>query len=573
MKPVLENSPHRLSQDSNIITKLFLIASGSLRTVAKCFLQSPLRSIQYTPMLFKRGQSTREDSYAKKVQTAIMFADACSVFTKFGVTPIAIWRTIVEASERNRFSQSLGHFDLAIFSESSHILNDFILEMERRKYVVTNRTALSVSFRSKHNRLLSLTVETIKLGENFAFVTQENPESSTSRIHTFPKEIFSNKVPKKFLGCFLLFPNDTEKFLEIAYSKDREELLYFNPRYDTENCEFIFEHPASKSPLISCIVPVYNAENTLKIAIGSILAQTLRDFELIIVDDCSTDETSDQIEQLRKLDNRIRVEKLPQRSGPGAARNRGLELSCGEYVSFVDADDRIFRSMFAHLYELIAKFGTPVAQGGTAIENERGPIFYGFSPIEEVDILEGKNLVYRFNRYDVFASISPTVYPKLFKRSYLMENDLRFDSEEGLTLGEDMLFIQKLIHKQARTVCSTRVDYLYCWNELGLTKGPQWQEERISSATKVLVKLCERHLHSGSDINEESTVGLYTHMETIFRDWMPDESDLETAVNFENKQNLLAIVEKICTENSQVLDSVLPRWSQIVNAEKEQLLN
>ncbi|HHP7246229.1 MAG TPA: glycosyltransferase [Elainellaceae cyanobacterium] len=89
-------------------------------------------------------------------------------------------------------------------------------------------------------------------------------------------------------------------------------------------------------PLISVIIPMFNAENTIRETIDSVLQQTLTDFEIIVIDDGSTDASLDAVKHIH--DSRIRVLSQPN-SGAPASRNRGLAESTGEFIAFLDADD------------------------------------------------------------------------------------------------------------------------------------------------------------------------------------------------------------------------------------------
>lgn len=91
-------------------------------------------------------------------------------------------------------------------------------------------------------------------------------------------------------------------------------------------------------PKLSIIIPVYNAERTLAQCLDSVLGQSCRDFELILINDGSRDASLDICRDFARMDQRIRVISQPNR-GPGAARNAGLEIARGTYVQFVDADD------------------------------------------------------------------------------------------------------------------------------------------------------------------------------------------------------------------------------------------
>ena len=91
--------------------------------------------------------------------------------------------------------------------------------------------------------------------------------------------------------------------------------------------------------LCSVIMPTYNSEKYIEIAIRSVLAQTYGDIELIVVDDCSSDNTTYILEKLTCLYSRIKYFKLDKNSGCAYARNFGLEKSQGEYIAFLDSDD------------------------------------------------------------------------------------------------------------------------------------------------------------------------------------------------------------------------------------------
>ena len=94
-------------------------------------------------------------------------------------------------------------------------------------------------------------------------------------------------------------------------------------------------------PKISVVIPTYNRNEILKRAINSILSQTFQDWELIVVDDCSTDSTFEVVNSLSLNDRRIRYHKLERNSGANAARNQGIKLAKAELISFLDSDDEM----------------------------------------------------------------------------------------------------------------------------------------------------------------------------------------------------------------------------------------
>lgn len=92
-------------------------------------------------------------------------------------------------------------------------------------------------------------------------------------------------------------------------------------------------------PNVSVITPVYNAEKFLKETIDSVLKQTYKDYEYLLVDDCSTDSSADIVKEYVENDNRVKYIKLKENSGAAVARNTGLEHAQGRYIAFVDSDD------------------------------------------------------------------------------------------------------------------------------------------------------------------------------------------------------------------------------------------
>ena len=98
--------------------------------------------------------------------------------------------------------------------------------------------------------------------------------------------------------------------------------------------------PHAPPPTVSVVIPAYNSASLLPVAIGSVARQTFRDFEVIVVDDCSSDDTFVRAEELCRQHGLVHtVVRQERNGGPSAARNRGVALARGTYVAFLDADD------------------------------------------------------------------------------------------------------------------------------------------------------------------------------------------------------------------------------------------
>lgn len=103
-------------------------------------------------------------------------------------------------------------------------------------------------------------------------------------------------------------------------------------------------------PKVSIIVPVFNTEKYISECITSILSQSLSDIELILVDDCSTDNSLSIIREFEQMDTRITVVESTKNTGVGEARNKGIDVARGHFISFVDSDDFVKEDMFEKLY-------------------------------------------------------------------------------------------------------------------------------------------------------------------------------------------------------------------------------
>ena len=108
------------------------------------------------------------------------------------------------------------------------------------------------------------------------------------------------------------------------------------------------------NPFISIVVPIYNVEKYLKKCVESILNQTYKNFELILVDDGSPDRCGEICEDLKKKDLRIRVIHK-ENGGLSSARNAGIDVAKGEYIGFVDSDDYIEPFMYEKLVNAVVK--------------------------------------------------------------------------------------------------------------------------------------------------------------------------------------------------------------------------
>lgn len=109
------------------------------------------------------------------------------------------------------------------------------------------------------------------------------------------------------------------------------------------------------NPFFSIVMPVYNGERYVVSMIKGIQEQTYEDWELLVVDDCSTDQSREIVLRLSTEDPRIRLVALEQNGGVSAARNRGIQEACGSYIWFADADDNVDRDLLERVWKSLQK--------------------------------------------------------------------------------------------------------------------------------------------------------------------------------------------------------------------------
>ncbi|WP_288529205.1 glycosyltransferase [uncultured Eubacterium sp.] len=189
-------------------------------------------------------------------------------------------------------------------------------------------------------------------------------------------------------------------------------------------------------PKISVIVPVYNAEKYLDRCVESIINQTFKDFELILVDDGSTDDSGVLSDKLATKDKRIKVFHK-ENGGVSSARNIGLDNALGKYVAFCDPDDFIHPQM----YEILYKFAKDNDAECVVCNFES---FSDFNNIKVQDItLENKyecfsgKQAYEYIRLSDKRNMLGCVWNKLFLKSSI--HNLRFNT--SLSYGEDLCFV------------------------------------------------------------------------------------------------------------------------------------
>ena len=210
---------------------------------------------------------------------------------------------------------------------------------------------------------------------------------------------------------------------------------------------------------ITIVIPVYNVENYLRQCLDSVINQTYKNLEIICVDDCSTDNSPQILQEYAQKDDRIKLIFNEKNSGPGLSRNKGIEIATGDYIHFLDSDDWMEPDAYEKLTGIINKNPEiDVLQFGlryfSNIDNK----------ILNTDIVADNfvNQIFKIRNNEKFIySLTNSSADKLFLVKFIKENNLRYST---LSCFEDRIFgLQALVMNAGVLFCN---DVFYNYRKL-----------------------------------------------------------------------------------------------------------
>ena len=224
--------------------------------------------------------------------------------------------------------------------------------------------------------------------------------------------------------------------------------------------------------LISIIIPIYNSEKSLRKCIESVINQTYRNIEIILVNDGSTDSSQKIIEEYKKKDDRI-VCITKENSGVSDSRNVGIENSNGKYISFVDSDDFIENMMIEELYKCLIDKDVDAVRCKACIDNGKSLEIENFYNLDnkKINSLEIKDNLYHFIIDK--ESINCFVYTLLIKKDKIVSFNSKF------FFMEDKDFYVRLLLNLNSIYFLNKSLYYYSYNEKSLSKDVNNCEKNI----------------------------------------------------------------------------------------------
>lgn len=224
---------------------------------------------------------------------------------------------------------------------------------------------------------------------------------------------------------------------------------------------------------VSIIVPVYNVEKYLEKCLKSLISQSYKNIEIILIDDGSKDNSGRICDEYKRKDSRIKVIHK-ENAGVSEARNSGIQKATGKYLCFVDADDFVMDNYVEYMHQLIVKDSSDIAICTKMFSN-----FNEKQTSEEViENLDGENAIIRILNYRMPIG----VYSRIFKKDLIEDNRIRFLKD--IYMGEGFNFNVACFQKAKKVIVSNYKVYYYRRNNA------------TSATTKFSIKKCENSLYA-----------------------------------------------------------------------------
>ena len=336
--------------------------------------------------------------------------------------------------------------------------------------------------------------------------------------------------------------------------------------------------------LISVVIPLYNAEKYIGECLDSLLAQTFQDFEVIIVDDCSTDNSVAVVASYApKFNGRLKLAKMKKNSGGGGyvPRNVGLKLASGEYIFFVDADDYLLSTALETLYNAAKEYNAEVVYTGS---------YYNAKSPEDIFMHrdgEGKKLLKEdsedkpdFRVDDCTGNLRRLLleeaegnfrnpWSKFLRRDFLITNEISFPTQ--MTTGGDFIWtINVYCHAKKFLRLSTPL-YFYRTNISSVTKTKREPSEQISHWVSAFLDFMKnlRALEMKNEILLENPAYCLAAYKSHFEYFLYRTAEARKELT---SQEIYEILHREFTENSSDLaTSLLPFFLSFIDNERKEV--
>lgn len=303
-------------------------------------------------------------------------------------------------------------------------------------------------------------------------------------------ELAKNAVKMMNIFMFsqaLTFENDLPKFVkllnvvdELGLNEDFENLCNYNM---ADKVMRKYGWREKFAPDISVIIPLYNAKDYICYTVDSVLAQTKAEFEVLLIDDCSTDGSAEFVEEHYKSDKRVKVIRQKKNGGPGIARNVGIKLARGKYIAFLDSDDQYLPNYLKELFDCAEEHQADVVHSTgclmPAVEDvpldllSIEPELLAWIALDHPEKPYTEKFVVDWDKEKLFEewtkhSIHWAIWNKLYRRDFLIMNKIEFGK---MRFAEDHHFIFNCLFNDPKYVVLPGAGYIYRIIENSASRG------------------------------------------------------------------------------------------------------
>lgn len=259
------------------------------------------------------------------------------------------------------------------------------------------------------------------------------------------------------------------------------------------------------NPLISIVIPVYNVKDYIHECIESVLDQTYTNLEVLIINDKTPDESIEIIHDLAS-DSRVNIINLPNNLGLSGARNEGLHRATGEYVVFVDSDDKIKPQYIENLYKKAKSANADIVRG--SFRDFEGNVPDGWSADFEILPMSGRKALDKL----LMEGVSFAVWTTMYRTQFLKQHSLEFT--QGILL-EDGDFTTRAYMAASIVASINDANYMYRIRPGSILTSNNAQ--RMSDSEEIVIKKFIKMYESSTDNVEKYQIkhSIYAFM----RDW------------------------------------------------------
>lgn len=274
---------------------------------------------------------------------------------------------------------------------------------------------------------------------------------------------------------------------------------------------------------VSIIVPAYNCANQIRHCIDSLINQTYKNIEIIVINDGSTDNLNMIVDEYS--DNRIKYYEQDN-SGPSSARNKGIKYSNGEYIVFVDADDRVNKSFIEYLLNSIKKNKSDIACCGYIYEDNEKNVQLKLNEFLSMNVNTSKE-----NFIDcVLSGLGGVLWNKIFRKDIIEKNRITMD--ESIFMCEDLLFILEYLKYSEKVSIIDK--YLYIYNAMNEGSISFKANSRYLKNNIVVIKRIKSELLKLNISNNKIDSIISTRIYNMINNLLKKESNFTSRKDIEN---------------------------------------